>query len=220
MPNHVAARVYAVGALILGASWLAGCASLSEAECLSGDWRVIGFQDGTAGEPPGRVGQHSEACARYGVAPNLDLWRIGYEEGLVRYCTRPNGFSAGVQGSTYYGVCSGPAADEFLIAYRDGQQVFNVRQALVRADTDFDSISSEIDRVRYDRDQARVDADADGISRQDRQAYLDKAERLSEELGELRREREDIDYSRQRIQNDMWGIEAQMRSYYPEWNGY
>ncbi len=207
---------------LLGAAGtaLAGCASLSEAECLSGDWRVIGYQDGAAGQPAGRVGQHSEACARYGVAPNLDLWRMGYNEGLVSYCTRTNGFQQGVYGSTYYGVCSGPAADEFMMAYRDGRQVFDVRQALNQANADYSSISSELDRIRYDRDQARAHAEENDISDADRKAYLNEAQRLSERLGDLRRQRDDIEYSTRRIQDDAWNIEQMMRGYYPEWNGY
>jgi hypothetical protein len=209
-----------LAALGLAATALAGCASLSEAECLSGDWRVIGYQDGAGGQPPGRVGAHSEACARYGVAPDLDLWRIGYDEGLVHYCTRANGFQQGVYGATYYGVCSGPAADEFAIAYRDGRQVYDVRQALNQANSDYSAVSSEIDRIRYERDMARENAELEGISDADRRSYLDEAERLSEHLGELRRERDDIEFATRRIQDDAWNIEQMMRGYYPEWNGY
>jgi hypothetical protein len=213
-------RVALFAALGLAGTALAGCASLSEAECLSGDWRVIGYRDGASGQPAGRVGDHGEACARYGVAPNLDLWRMGYNEGLASYCTRSNGFQQGVYGATYYGVCSGPAADEFLIAYRDGRQVYDVRQALNQADSDLSSVSSEIDDVRYQRDQARANAEADDISDQDRKAYLDEAERLSERLGDLRRQRDDIEYSSRRIREDAWNIEQMMRGYYPEWNGH
>lgn len=213
-------RAALLAILGLTATTLAGCASLSEAECLSGDWRVIGYQDGTSGQPPSRVGAHSEACARHGVAPDLDLWRMGYNEGLIYYCTRANGFQQGVYGSTYHGVCTGPAADEFLIAYRDGRQVYDVRQALNQAHSDFSSVSSEIDRLRYDRDVARDNADLDDISKEQRRSYLDEAERLSERLGELRRERDEIEYATQRIQSDVWNIEQMMRGYYPEWNGY
>lgn len=217
---HRAAAIAAPAAALATVLGLAGCASLSEAECLSGDWRVIGYNDGAAGQPPGRVGAHSEACARYGVAPDLDLWRFGYNEGLTYYCTRSNGFQQGVYGATYYGVCSGPAADEFTLAYRDGRQVYDVRQALAQANSDFSTISSELESLRYDRDEARANADMEGVTKQQRQAYLDEAERLSERLGALRRERDEIEFATRRIQDDVWNIEQMMRGYYPEWNGY
>jgi hypothetical protein len=207
-------------ALGLGALALSGCASLSQAECLSGDWRVIGYNDGASGQPPGRIGQHSEACARHGVAPNLDLWRIGYEDGLMSYCTRPSGFHVGVTGSAYHGVCSGDRAQEFLIAYRDGRAVYDVRQALNQAHSDFGSVESEMDRVRSARDQARKDAGAQGLPEDAREAFLDEVERLSERLGDLERQRRDIDRAVSRIQADARNVEAQMRSFYPEWNGY
>jgi hypothetical protein len=199
---------------------LTGCASLSQEECLSGDWRVIGYEDGAAGQAPGRVGEHSEACARYGVAPNLDLWRIGYEDGLLSYCTRPSGFRAGVTGATYNGVCSGPEAQEFLLAFRDGRSVYDVRQALSRAQSDLYSAEGEIDRVRRARDAARKNADQPGLSDDVRDDYLDEVERLSERLGDLERQRRDIDRAVDRIQSDAWNVEAQMRSFYPEWSGY
>jgi hypothetical protein len=215
------ARLAAVLAILLGsAAALASCASLSQAECVSGDWRVIGFNDGASGQPAGRVGDHGEACARYGVAPDLELWRLGYDEGLIAYCTRPNGFRAGVQGATYHGVCAGPAADEFIVAYQDGRHVYDARQALNLAQNDLSEVENELDDVRQDRDEARADADAEGVSPESRRAYLDEAERLSERLGELRRRRDELDQVTRNIAEDVRRIEADMRSYYPEWSGY
>jgi hypothetical protein len=199
---------------------LAGCASLSEAECLSGDWRVIGFQDGAEGQPPDRVGEHSQACSRYGVAPSLDLWRRGYEDGLVSYCTRATGFRVGVTGSTYHGVCAGAAANEFLVAFRDGRSVFDVRQALGQAQSDLGSVSSDIRRAREDRDRARERAGRKDLPAEEREELLDDIERLSERIGDLERQRRDIDRAVERIQSDAWSVESRMQSFYPEWSGY
>lgn len=199
---------------------LAGCATLSEGECLTGDWRLIGYQDGANGQPASRVGEHGEACARYGVSPNLDIWQMGYREGLVQYCTRSSGFRAGVTGSTYYGVCTGPYEGEFVQAFNDGRQVHDVRQALSQAQSDGYSITSQIDDLEGDRDWARQQADNEELSKEERDRWFDEVERLSERLGDLHRQERDVEFAVRRIQEDVWNVESRMRSFYPEWNGY
>lgn len=213
-------RLPILASLGMALAGLAGCASLSQDQCMVGDWRLIGYQDGVGGQPASRVGEHGEACARYGVTPNLDIWQIGYQEGLVQYCTRSNGFRAGVNGNTYYGVCQGQAADEFMFAYRDGREVYDVRQALSQARSDGSSVTSRIQDLEGDRDWARQQAAAKETSDDDRRRYLDDVERYSEEIGDLRRQERDIEFAVQRIQSDVWNVESRMRSFYPEWNGY
>ena len=43
---------------------LAGCASLSQHQCLQGDWYAIGLGDGQLGLPAERLDRHNQACAR------------------------------------------------------------------------------------------------------------------------------------------------------------
>ena len=46
---------------------LSGCATMSAEECATGDWHMIGFEDGSMGYTVDRLGQHRKACAKYGV---------------------------------------------------------------------------------------------------------------------------------------------------------
>ena len=107
-----------LAAFALGA---AGCATLSEEECLTGAWGTIGFEDGAQGRPPNTVGDHGEACAAYGVPVDFNQWRAGYEAGLKTYCTYDNGFAQGTEGESPTGACE--AADpQAFAAWRSGYE--------------------------------------------------------------------------------------------------
>jgi hypothetical protein len=116
---------------------IAGCASepqnLSLNKCLAGDWRVIGFEDGLDGLPPERITDHVAACSRYGVSPDYSAWRLGYEDGVRGYCTPAGGFRAGLNGASYYGVCTDGAEEGFLLAYADGRAALAARAAYAQA---------------------------------------------------------------------------------------
>lgn len=51
---------------------LSGCAKMmNENECIAADWQTIGFLDGSAGRRENFLERRVEACAEFGVAPNL-----------------------------------------------------------------------------------------------------------------------------------------------------
>ena len=68
------------------AALLGGCASLSEEECRNADWGRLGHQDGAAGYPESRLAEHAEACAKIGIRPMGDIWRAGWDRGVLLYC--------------------------------------------------------------------------------------------------------------------------------------
>jgi hypothetical protein len=197
-----------------------GCASLSEQECLLGDWRAIGFEDGTQGQPPTRIADHRDACARHGVSPNLDLWRLGYEEGLPLYCTRANGFRVGATGATYHGVCNGPGSGDFLKAMNDGGILYSLRQDRDHARSDIASLEDELDRLHDRREDAREDVKRPGIPDEERTRILGEIEEMSEDIGRLTSERDDAEYALGRIEANLRATESQLQRVYPEWRGY
>src|SRR3546814_10687305 len=73
----------------------AGCATMNQDECLSGDWELVGYQDGTNGYPPSCMDKHAKACAAYGVRPDAATYMAARERGLFAYCTPPRGFREG-----------------------------------------------------------------------------------------------------------------------------
>ena len=132
---------------------LSGCASLSEDECLSADWRTIGFTDGAQGRTVGHVDRHREACAGVGVAPDLDAWLAGRQQGLRQYCTPQNAYRLGRSGRALSPVCSNP--DTLRPAHARGQRFYRIGQDIREAESelfemrrDLQALPDEADRVR------------------------------------------------------------------------
>lgn len=133
----------------------AGCASMTEGECLTGDWTRVGYHDGAAGYPPSRLAEHRQACAAYGVFPDANAYMAGRERGLDVYCTPYRGFEAGRQDREYHGVCPPRLADGFLAGYDDGLRVHAavehrdaVRSELYRFNDRIEDIQEELERIR------------------------------------------------------------------------
>lgn len=114
-------------AVLLGACATGG---MGRDECVTADWRTIGYEDGLRGYPAERIGAHRVACAKHQVAPNLAAYTEGRERGLRDYCQPKNGFSVGLHGGAYANVCSGPTEAAFVDSYRSGRQIYDARSEL------------------------------------------------------------------------------------------
>jgi len=93
---------------------VSGCSTLSKGECLSANWKNIGYGDGAQGYLAARISQHRSACAEYNVTPDLNAYTAGRNEGLAQYCTPANGYNTGFAGTSYNGVCSNHNEKEFV----------------------------------------------------------------------------------------------------------
>ena len=109
---------------------LSGCAGMSEQACLVTDWRSVGFEDGIAGRSAGTIGSYRQACSRHGIAPDLAAYRSGHDDGVQQYCRAGNGFEVGRRGSRYQGVCPANLEQDFLAAYNDGRQLYELESAV------------------------------------------------------------------------------------------
>ena len=51
---------------------LAGCSSnsVSESQCIAGDWQTIGYRDGANGNRSTQLLAHQDACVKHGVIPD------------------------------------------------------------------------------------------------------------------------------------------------------
>ena len=105
---------------------LSGCASISEDQCLAGNWAERGYKDGANGVSPGRLADYADTCAKYAVSPDNTVYIENYQAGVVSYCTYERGFQRGKNGDSYNQVCSGELAQNFAPGYDKGRAVYEI----------------------------------------------------------------------------------------------
>jgi len=108
--------------LVIG---LSSCASLSKDQCLAGNWDDIGYRDGRQGYKPESLDAHTKSCAEYGVRPNRDQYKQGYNKGISVYCSPSNGRHVGEAGRYYHYVCPANLEPDFLRQYRYGKELYD-----------------------------------------------------------------------------------------------
>lgn len=133
--------------MVITAGFLSGCATLSKEECEVANWETIGFEDGSKGYASNRVSNHREACAEYGVAPNLEKYLAGHKRGIRLYCVPGKGFELGRSGTAYDGICPGDLEQSFLASYRQGFKVHELEVELYHLKKERKQLMEEHDEL-------------------------------------------------------------------------
>lgn len=183
---------------------LGSCATMTKDQCLAGAWGEVGFRDGSEGYPMTVLDDHAKACAEYGVVPELAAYRSARADGLNGYCRWERGFQEGREGSTYHGVCTPAQEVEFVPAYRDGQQVHAVEQALTSARSQADSLGSRLEELDDKIRAKQAEARAEGLSDEQR-------EQIRSRIQEIRRERAETERDWRRAQDAIDDAERDVR---------
>jgi len=164
---------------------LSGCASMSSEECIASDWSAIGYEDGARGYTSERFSTHRKACAKHGVTADFGAYQGGREQGLVEYCQPGRGFSVGVNGGSYSGVCDANLEADFLDAYNAGHRLYALRSEVNRANSSIYNKEREkkrIENLQVENGIALVAADT---TTEDRVRLLAEMKELSERSGTL-----------------------------------
>jgi hypothetical protein len=135
---------------------LSGCNSMSAQECLSTDWRTVGYEDGVNGYAGDRIGRYRNACSEHGVTPDLMQYQSGRDQGLQEFCKPANGFRVGAHGGSYGGVCPADLDESFVDAYQTGRQLYTLRSRVGSAQSEIYSMRNELDQI--DRDLVTIGA--------------------------------------------------------------
>ncbi len=138
---------------LLGFLLLSSCASMSKDECLQADWYIKGLEDASEGYVISRMADHGKACARVKVIPLMTDYEAGHEKGARLYCVPEKGYSSGRAGSAYNDICPQDLENQFLRAYRDGQELFALQQQINRMSNEISSNESRVE-VIYSEIQA------------------------------------------------------------------
>jgi hypothetical protein len=193
---------------------LAGCASMSEEECRYVDWRTVGYEDGAAGRPASRLGDHRRACADHGVAPDLAAYEAGRAAGMREFCQAHNGYRVGTSGQVYYGTCPADLAPAFERGYDQGRELY-VRQQRVR-DAEAAIVQREAEIRRLEDGLARgtfVLIGETSTPEQRTQAVID-AKQAAERIGRLRKEIEGLHADRIRFERELEVYQSTVASTY------
>jgi hypothetical protein len=193
------ALLVAVVALLLGAC----AAKMSKDECRTVDWRTVGYEDGVAGRPGDRIGEHRRACAEYGVTPDLNAYLAGRTAGLREYCQPHNGYRAGVSGYTYYDTCPADLAEQFEKAYDEGRALYVRERRVTETDELIEEKRSEIRRLEDRVAESAFDViDATSTAEERTQAVLD-TKQAAERIGQLNSEIAELEKERARYQAEL-----------------
>lgn len=160
-----------------------GCATMNKNECLTADWYQIGYEDGANGQSETRIGSHREACAKHGIAPNLQQYQDGHQEGVISFCSPRNGFVQGQKGYQYTGICPPSLEREFLDSYQAGRELFSARSAVSNLQNEQRANENRIAEL----EQGIIDAEASLFSaatpEEERRKIYDQISALQSELG-------------------------------------
>jgi hypothetical protein len=136
-----------------------GCASLSESQCLSADWRQIGEADARAGYAANRVASHNKACEKLGIEVDPATYQSGYAIGLRAFCRPNEAFELGRRGASYHGQCPVEAERDFVIAFELGRDIYALDEAIRE-------VNSRIEELREDaKDTALSEAAREAAAR-------------------------------------------------------
>lgn len=112
------------------ALFLSACSTLNKNECITANWKTIGYEDGARGYKASRIGQHRSACAEFGIRPDLNAYNAGRADGLPHYCTPTTAYKKGLSGYHYNGVCAGYNERDFVDALNYGLTIYKANNRL------------------------------------------------------------------------------------------
>ena len=189
----------ALSTVLLGAC----AAKMSKDECRTVDWRTVGYEDGVAGQPGDRIGEHRRACAEYGVTPDLTAYLAGRTAGLREYCQPHNGYRAGANGYTYYDTCPADLAEAFEIAYDEGRALYVRERRVTDTEEQIEDKRREIRRLEDRVAESAFDViDATATAEERTQAVLD-TKQAAERIGRLKAEITELEKERARYQAEL-----------------
>jgi uncharacterized small protein (DUF1192 family) len=190
---------------------LSGCASMDKDECLTVDWRTIGFEDGAAGYSGDRIGQHRKACAKHGVSPDLAAYREGREEGLREYCRPQNGFRLGAQGGGYGGFCPADLEDAFVSSYESGRQLYTLESRLANATHQLESKRRALNNAEEDLVKRSAVAVSSDATAEERALAVVDVKQFAERIGRFKSEIRQLEEERVHCERDLEDYRAQVQ---------
>lgn len=215
--NHGGSRLAGLVLVAMLGLLQAGCATMSQGDCMTGDWGGVGYQDGVAGHPPSRLSDHVQACSAYGVLPDRERYFAARERGLDVYCTPYQGFEAGRLGRKYHGVCPPMLAEGFLVGYDNGLRVHAATEHHDDLRSEVRELDRRIDDTEDDLDDIHDRLDDDGLSAEARKSLQRNREHLREDLHRMRRQRDQAVHRERAAADHAANLRHMLSQQYRQW---
>jgi hypothetical protein len=141
--SHWRLTVALVVSLLVG-----GCSQLTKNDCLTADWKSLGFQAGSQGQTNARFDAYRKACAKHQITADFPAFNQGHAEGLRHYCTYDQGLVLGQKGQAYNPQCERARYPAFAKGHAAGVDQFCVfesglQDALISKDPNTQCRSSQ-----------------------------------------------------------------------------
>lgn len=190
---------------------LGACATMDRDECLTVDWRTVGFEDGVAGYSGDRIGQHRKACAKHGVTPDLAAYQSGREDGLREYCVPANGFRLGSQGGGYGGICPADLEPAFTDAFESGRHLYTLEARLSGVSNQIRAKRSALQTAESDIVTRSARAISNEATTEERAQAVVDVKQLGERVGRLKSEIRQLEEERVHCERDLQDYRATLQ---------
>jgi len=187
-------------ALMLIGAVLSGCATMNKEECLTADWRAVGYEDGTRGYMASKIAEHRKACAEHGVTPDLDAYRAGRKEGLREFCKARNGYNLGIAGHGYAGTCPADLEEAFAAAYQQGRQIYTLRYQIKAKKNLKHKREHELEDMKADLVETSELLISDGKTKMERVDLLLRAKEIKEAMDSTSKEIDELGFEIEELQ--------------------
>lgn len=191
---------------------LGACASMSESQCRSADWRLIGYADGSRGLPAARIEEHAKSCAKIGVRPELDTYLRARTDGLLEFCQPENAFRQGRIGAADRSAdCAPHLLQAFRFEYGQGREIHDRERDInqLRARLQSDAMLRQRQEGRIDEIRRELErGNPDGRRRRE---LLDDYDRLLGQREQFGRDRFLLERDLQHLEFDLRRRLSEMR---------
>lgn len=169
------------------ASLMVSCETISESQCVAGNWSDLGYRDGVDGRSRSRIADYVEQCGEYGQDVNRSVYLTSYETGLTHYCIYDKGFSLGESGNSYNSVCRGEGAAQFRAGYDNGFTKYELRKRYDEFEYDINKLEDEIEDIKTKLAEPDLSADEIKSLRRDKKRYVSDLADLKWDFRDFRR---------------------------------
>jgi hypothetical protein len=170
-------------ALLLGGC--GGRASVTENQCMAGDWQTLGYRDGVRGMRSTALLSHQDACGEHGIFPDRHGYMLGWQQGAREFCEPNNGFQVGERGQAYNNVCPEELRADFMTAYRKGRSLFEARSEVSRIERAIYQTRQHLESVESDIVATAAAQFSGTLLPEERVTLLARTKQLADEQAEL-----------------------------------